>query len=77
MSEIDLDERAANAKAILNNPAFKEAVLATKDHYIAVLESEPVGSLLAATAHASMKVLGDVEQRLKLFVSEANNRKRG
>ena len=75
MSPQDLDERAANARAILNNPTFKEALSATRDFYIGALMAEQVGSLAATTAHASMKALGDVEQRLKLFISEANTQR--
>ncbi len=68
-----VDERAADARSLLGNRAFDEALDELNQHYVSMLLSEQVGSSAAATAHASMKVLADVVAKLKQYTNPRTN----
>jgi hypothetical protein len=59
-SEYELDERAAEARFILNNPVFLEAVESIRSRYIKNLMSSGIGSEQAVMSHARMIVLEEV-----------------
>lgn len=67
----EVEERAAEARALLNNPVLKQAMEDTRKEYLRQLIQADVGSLTAATAHASMKVLEGVLQQLQVYVNDA------
>lgn len=48
----ELEKRIADLRDLIANPMFSGILRAMRDHYVKVLESEPVGSLTATTAHA-------------------------
>ena len=59
-SEFELDERAAEAKFVLNNPVFLEAVAGLREQYIKNLMASGIGSELATMSHAKMVVLEEL-----------------
>jgi len=67
----EIEERAAEARNLLNSPVLKQAMEDTRQEYLRQLIQADVGSLTAATAHASMKVLEGVLQQLQVYVNEA------
>lgn len=66
----EIDNRAAEALAVLDNPMFKEAMAEIRKEYYDQLENAEVGSLTAAAAHASLRVARDFEQRLRSIVND-------
>lgn len=67
---LELDERAANAKALLNNSLFKEAVDKLRGEYTAKLIQTEPGTLTAAAAHASLRALEDVIAGLQSVIND-------
>lgn len=61
----EIAERAAEARNLLNSPLMKEIFDELSSYYIQQLVQAEVGSLTAATLHASMKVINDVQGRLQ------------
>jgi hypothetical protein len=59
-SEFELDERAAEARFILNNPIFVEAVDRLRDRYTKNLMSSGIGTEQAVMSHARMVVLEEL-----------------
>jgi hypothetical protein len=59
-SEYELDERAAEARFILNNPIFLEAVTGLRERYIKNLMSSGIATEQAMVAHAKMVVLEEL-----------------
>jgi len=59
-SEFELDERASEAKFILNNPLFVEAVESLREQYITSLMASSIGSEQADMCHAKMVVLEEL-----------------
>ena len=70
LSAMEIEERASEARAILASPAMKYAFDELTAEYMEQLIQAEVGGLTAATAHASMKVLRDVQSRLQTFITE-------
>ena len=59
-SEYELDERAAEAKFILNNVIFIEAIEELRKQFIQALMSSGIGSEDAMVAHAKIVVLEEL-----------------
>jgi hypothetical protein len=59
-SEYELDERAAEARFILNNPIFLEAVTGLRERYIKNLMSSGIATEQAMVSHAKMVVLEEL-----------------
>ena len=70
MDRVRIAERAEQAQALLDNPLLKEAFVALKERYYSSLIQAEVGTLTASTAHASMKVLEDVQNQLKSVIND-------
>lgn len=70
-SREEIEEKAAAARDVLGSSIFKEAFENLRAAYIQQLVLEPVGSLTASTAHASIKVLEDVKNELQIFINNA------
>jgi hypothetical protein len=71
-SPLELEDRASDARALLNNKVLNEAFEEMQAEYIQLLIQAPVGDLTATTAHASMKVLEAVKAKLHSFVNDAS-----
>lgn len=69
-SPVEQDDIRASARSLVHDPAFKAACEKLHHEYVQALLAEPVGSLTAATVHASMKVLEQVRHELSLFVAD-------
>ena len=77
MEEYDTPEELAKEAAMIKNSRlYKKALANLQARYVQVLLSEPVGSLTATTAHASMKVLNDVTAELETFITDAKIRRK-
>lgn len=76
LSPQQIEERAAEARALVNNPVLKEAFEKAKEEQVRVLIQAEVGSLTAGAAHATVKALDGVLQQLQVMVNEAAMQKR-
>jgi len=69
LSAIEREELIADAQAIMNSKAMKYVFEEAKEEYLDELIQAEVGGLTASTAHASMKVLAEVQQRLQSIIN--------
>jgi hypothetical protein len=67
---VELDERAAEARAIVNSPMFKESVDALKDRYTTNLCVLEVGTPQAISVHAKLRVLGDLVAEINTVITD-------
>jgi|SoiMethySBSTD1v2_1073268.scaffolds.fasta_scaffold30868_6 hypothetical protein len=68
--QFQLDERAAEAKNILNSPLFQEAIRKMREHHIARLMQAVVGSDEAKEAHAMLKVVSEFEVNFQSIMTD-------
>jgi hypothetical protein len=59
-NEYELDERATEAKFILNNPVFQEAIEELRKSYIQTLMGSGIATEEAMVSHAKMIVLEEL-----------------
>ena len=71
LSPLELQERAADARSLLNSPVVKEVFDRLQAEYLQDLIQAPVGGLTAVHAHASMKALADVRAGLERVINDA------
>jgi len=76
LSDFEVDERAAEAQALLNNPVFVTALNEVYSRAVATLLNADVGSLTASTAHATMKSITDVKKQLEQYVADKKMRQK-
>jgi hypothetical protein len=76
LSDFEIDERAAEAQAILDNPVFMNALDDVYSRSLGILVNADVGSLTASTAHASIKAIRDVKKQLEEYVTDKKMRQR-
>lgn len=69
-SPMDIEERAAEARAFLNSPAMRSIFDDLKEEYLQQLIQAEVGGLTAATAHASIKVLEDIRGKMQSMIND-------
>lgn len=67
---MEIEELAADAQACLNSKGLQYAFAELQEEYLTQLIQAEVGGLTASTAHASMKVLEAVKDRLQAMVNE-------
>lgn len=70
LNPLELEERAATARDILNNPIFREVLASMHSRQVGILEGADVGSLTASTAHAMMKAIGELRSELESIVTD-------
>lgn len=70
LSDLEVEERAASARALLNDPVVHGALEEMKAAYMEALVISAVGSPEASLAHASLKVLQDFKDRLTSMTVE-------
>ena len=75
-SNLQVDERAAEAQAILDNSVFKDALNDVYSRALGTLLNADVGSLTASTAHATMKAVRDVKKQLEDYITDKKMRER-
>lgn len=74
LSDHEVDERAAEAQYLLNNPVFVDALDDVYSRALGTLLNADVGSLTASTAHATMKAIRDVRSQLEQYVADKKMR---
>lgn len=77
LSSLELDELAADAKQCLVSKGFNHALDTIMQRNIQTLCTEPVGSLTANQAHASMKALTDLRGELQSLINSETIRNKG
>jgi predicted membrane protein len=70
LEPVEIEARAAEARAIINSPVYKEAKRRYEASLLDTLRTSAVGSLTAQQAHAKILVLGDIEDLLTSFVND-------
>jgi len=76
LSNFEVQEKAAEAKALLGNPVFVNAMDDIYSKAIGTLLSAEVGSLTASAAHASMKAVRDIKARLEEYIADHKMRQK-
>lgn len=76
LSDLEIDNRAAEAQELLNNPVFKSAFDDVYSRALGTLLNADIGSLTASTAHATMKAIQDVRKQLEDYVTDKKMRDR-
>ena len=75
LSDHEIDEKAAEAQALLDNPVFKSAINDVYSRALGTLLSADVGSLTASTAHATIKAIHDIRTQLENYITDNKMRK--
>lgn len=76
LSDLQIDERAAEAQELLDSSVFKDALEDVYSRALGTLMNADVGSLTASTAHATLKAIRDVRSQLEEYVSDKKMRDR-
>jgi hypothetical protein len=74
LSDYEVDEKAASATAILNDPIISEAINNLHQKYVEELIASGVGSPEALSAQAGMKMLVDFKSELQSMITERQMR---
>ena len=76
LSDLEVDERAGEADAILSNPVFRAAMDEIHSRAVGILVASDVGSLTATQAHAMLRAVNELMTQLKQFRTDADMRKK-
>jgi len=74
LSNFEVEEKAGEANAILNNPVFKMAMDEIHSRAVGTLVGADVGSLTATQAHAMIKAVNELKTQLSQY--EVDNQMR-
>lgn len=77
MNNQELEEWASEARAFVNSKVVQSIFDGLQREYVQQLVHAPVGDLTAVTAHASIKVLEDIRNRLRATIDEQKMRNKG
>lgn len=72
----EVDEKAAEARAILNNPVFQEALNDICSRAAGTLSTANIGDLTATTAHATMRAIVDIRAQLEQYITDDKMRQK-
>lgn len=70
LSNLEVEEKAANAQAVLNDPTFISAMEDVYSRAEGILLDAEVGSLTAGAAHATMKAIKDIRNQLNQYIAD-------
>lgn len=70
LSAADQEEIQADLRNMMESPAFEFLLQRAQERAIQKLLAEPVGSLTAASAHASMKALTELRGELQALLND-------
>jgi len=76
LSSYEVDERATEAEVLLQNPVFQMAMEDVYSRATGTLLNADVGSLTAATAHATMKAINEIRGQLEQYVTDRKMRQK-
>jgi hypothetical protein len=70
LSPLEIEERAATARDILNTPLIRELFETMHSRQVGILLEAPVGSLTASAAHAMMRAIRELQSELQSVVTD-------
>jgi hypothetical protein len=70
LSNLEVEEKAANAQAALNDPIINDALNDIYSRAEGILLDADVGSLTASAAHATMKAIKDIRNQLNQYIAD-------
>ena len=76
LSNHDVEEKAATAKALLENPVLRDALLDIYSKHSGILLDAEPGNLTASSAHAMMKSVIELQRQLEQYVSDDKMRQK-
>jgi len=76
LSDLEIDNKAAEAQTILDHPVFNEAMEKVYSRALGTLLTAEVGSLTASTAHAIMIAVRNIRSELTQFISDKKMRQK-
>ena len=74
LSDYEVDEKAASAHAILQDPLISEALKNLEVNFVEALIKAPIGGPDAMTAQAGLKVVQGFRDELQAMVTEKKMR---
>lgn len=76
LSAIEIEERAASSRALLNDPIVQEAFQALENRYLETLIQNTVGDLTAAHAHAMLRAIRELKTEFHSMVTDKTMREK-
>jgi hypothetical protein len=76
LTNLEVEERAANSQSLLNNPVLTQAMDDIYSRAEGILLNAEVGSLTASAAHATMKAVRDIINQLEQYVADNKMRQK-
>ena len=77
-SDYELEERATEARMLLQNPILRECLDSVYARYLQTLQNADINSLTAASSHAMLKAIAQLKNELEAIITDHNVRmKRG
>lgn len=76
LSNLEVEERAADAKALLGSEIFNRALKDIHSQQLGILVSAEVGSLTASAAHAMLKALEMIKSQLDQYIADQSMRQK-
>ena len=76
LSNLEVEEKAANSQALLNDPTFNGAINDIYSRAEGILLDADVGSLTASAAHATMKAIKDIRIQLNQYIDDNKMRQK-
>lgn len=76
LSNLEVEERAADAKALLNSEVFNRALDDVRSRQLGILINADVGSLTAGAAHAMLKALEEIKNQLDQYIADNKMRQK-
>ena len=70
LSNLEVEEKAANAQVILNDSTFNGAMDDIYSRAEGILLDADIGSLTASAAHATMKAIKDIKNQLNQYIAD-------
>lgn len=70
LSAFEISERAANARAALNDPTLQDALDHIQQEYLTELIQTDVGGLTAVQLHANIRAVENLRARLQSMITD-------
>jgi hypothetical protein len=76
LDNFETAEKAAEARALLNNPVLQDALSDIYSRAAGTLSTADVGSLTATTAHATMRAIMNIKAQLEEYITDDKMRQK-